>query len=234
MTPPVLSNEAARLDALRRYRVLDTGPEQAFDDITQLASFICKVPIALMSLLDQDRQWFKSQVGLEIPETHRDQAFCAHTVFQGRLLVVEDALNDTRFSDNPLVTGSPRIRFYAGAPLLTPEGHSLGTLCVIDQQPRQLTLEQSLTLEALARLVVTQLELRRMSAELATVAANLKTLSGLLPICSYCKGIRDDQGYWQGVEAYLHSHSEAQLTHGICPTCVKKHFPGFGAQIKTP
>ena len=227
MTLPIPKQEAARLEALRRYRVLDTAPEQAFDDITKLASFICQAPIALMSLVDSERQWFKSKVGLQTAETHRNLAFCAHTIFQAKLLVVEDATMDDRFAANPLVTGEPHIRFYAGAPLLTPEGHGLGSLCVIDRQPRQLSLEQASALEAMARLVVTQLELRRVSHELADTAANLKTLSGLLPMCSYCKGIRNDQGYWERVETYLKNHTGSELTHGICPSCVQQHFPNY-------
>lgn len=227
MKPPVLAQEEARIEALRRYRILDTAPEQVFDDITALASFICQAPIALMSLVDDERQWFKSKVGLQADETHRDQAFCAHTIFKGGLLVVEDAMADARFSTNPLVTGDPHIRFYAGAPLLTPEGHGLGSLCVIDRQARKLSAEQSSALEKLARLVVNQLELRRVSYDLAEATANLKTLSGLLPICSYCKGIRDDKGYWQRVEQFVRDHTEAEFTHGICPDCAKKHFPEF-------
>lgn len=223
--PPIPAQEAARLEALRGYRVLDTAPEQAFDDITRLAAFICQSPIALMSLVDGERQWFKSKVGLETAETHRNISFCAHTIFQAKLLVVEDATTDDRFSSNPLVTGEPCIRFYAGAPLVTPEGYCLGALCVIDRQPRHLTVEQISALEAMSRLVVTQLELRRVSYELATAAANLRTVSGLLPICSYCKGIRNDQGYWQGVEAYIQSHTQAEFTHSICPQCIQQHFP---------
>ena len=182
-----------------------------------------------MSLVDSERQWFKSKVGLQTAETHRNLAFCAHTIFQAKLLVVEDATMDDRFGSNPLVTGDPHIRFYAGAPLLTPEGHGLGSLCVIDRQPRQLSLEQTSALEAMARLVVTQLELRRVSHELADTAANLKTLSGLLPICSYCKGIRNDQGYWERVETYLQDHTGMDLTHGICPQCVQQHFADYCA-----
>ena len=233
MTPPVSEQEAARLEALRRYRVLDTAPEQAFDDITRLASFICQAPIALMSLVDSERQWFKAKVGLQTAETHRNLAFCAHTIFHAKLLVVEDATMDDRFAANPLVTGEPHIRFYAGAPLLTPEGHGLGSLCVIDRQPRQLSLDQTSALEAMARLVVTQLELRRVSHELADTAANLKTLGGLLPICSYCKCIRNDQGYWELIEAYLKKHTEVELTHGICPACAQKHYPDYNQPKKS-
>jgi GAF domain-containing protein len=170
--------ESARLEALRRYRILDTGPERGFDEITELASFICGAPIALMSLVDRERQWFKSKVGSQATETHRDHSFCAHAIFDAKLLMVEDATLDDRFARNPLVTGEPGIRFYAGAPLLTPDGHGLGTLCVIDRKPRKLSPEKASALEKLARLVVTQMEYRRASFELAEAVAKLKTLGG--------------------------------------------------------
>lgn len=227
MKPPIPTNEAARIEALRRYRVMDTPKEQACDDITQLAAFICGTPIALMTLVDTERQWFKSAQGLAATQTPRDQAFCAHTIFQSRLLVVEDATLDERFASNPLVTADPHIRFYAGTPLLTPDGFGLGSLCVIDRQPRKLSSEQASALESLGRMVITQLELRRASADLAAAAENIKALSGLLPICSYCKSIRNDQGFYQKVEAYLATHSDVTFTHGICPECIKKHFPGL-------
>ncbi|MDP3718845.1 MAG: GAF domain-containing sensor histidine kinase [Acidobacteriota bacterium] len=159
--PPIPLNEAARLAALDRYQVLDTAPEQAYDDFTQLAARICGVPIALVSLIDKDRQWFKSKVGLEAPQTPREQAFCAHAIVDNQLLVVPDASHDPRFEGNPLVTGDPHIRFYAGAPLVTGEGHGLGTLCVIDRVPRQLSPEQLASLQALSRQLMAQLELRR-------------------------------------------------------------------------
>ena len=154
-------NEEARVAALEKYAILDTDPEAAFDDLTLLASFVCKTPIALISLIDEERQWFKSKVGLTLSETSRDVAFCAKAILQSDILEVQDATQDERFRDNPFVVAEPNIRFYAGAPLITEDGYALGTLCVIDQKPRELEAEQREALKALSRLVVAQLEFRR-------------------------------------------------------------------------
>ncbi len=158
--------ETERLAILREHRILDTPPEQVFDDLTQLAAQICGTPIALISLVDEHRQWFKSRVGLAATETARDASFCAHAMVGPDLMLVPDALRDPRFDHNPLVTGDPKIRFYAGAPLLSAEGYPLGALCVIDQAPRQLSVEEQRALQALGRLVMTQLDLHRRSHEL--------------------------------------------------------------------
>ena len=174
MKAPLPENEAERLKALHQYDVLDTNPEQEFDDITLLASHICKTPIALITLIDENRQWFKSKIGMTENETSRDIAFCAHGILQAETFVVEDAQADKRFASNPLVTGNPKIRFYAGAPLITEEGHALGMLCVNDQVPRELSEEQKAALQALSRQVVAQLELRRSMANLQQTIAQLK------------------------------------------------------------
>jgi diguanylate cyclase (GGDEF)-like protein/PAS domain S-box-containing protein len=158
---PLPANEAERLNALQRYGVLDTPEEPEFDRITQLAARLFEVPMAFVSLIDANRQWWKSCVGVSGRETHRDVAFCAHAILSSELFVVGDALGDPRFSDNPLVTGPPFIRFYAGAPLLNSEGYSLGTLCILDARPRELTQADRDTLTDLSRVVVDALELRR-------------------------------------------------------------------------
>jgi GAF domain-containing protein len=163
MRHPVAENEPKRLKVLWDYQVLDTVPEAIFDDLTELAALICEAPISLISLVDEDRQWFKSKFGTSVSETSRDVSFCAHALTGTGLLIVPDVTLDPRFSSNPLVTSHPRIRFYAGAPLVTPDGYVLGTLCVLDTKPRNLRPDLRRALALLARHVISQLELRRRS-----------------------------------------------------------------------
>jgi len=164
LVPP---NETERLAALHRYNVLDSMPEQDYDDLTTIAAQICGTPIALISLLDQDRQWFKSRYGMSTTETPREQALCSHAILNpDQVMVVSDTRLDQRFADNPLVTSAVNLQFYAGAPLVTADGFALGTICVLDQTPRQLTAEQINALQALSRQVMTQLEIRRKTVDL--------------------------------------------------------------------
>jgi anti-sigma regulatory factor (Ser/Thr protein kinase) len=200
--------EAARLAALRSYRILDTDPERAFDDLALLASQICDAPMALITLVDADRQWFKARVGVSASGTPRSISFCAHAMRQHALFIIPDAREDRRFRDNPLVTGEPGIRFYAGASLTSPDGHPLGTLCVIDRVPRTLRGDQLEALDSLRRQVEAQLELRRNLIELHTALAardraedaqarlvrdlrhaldEVNRLSALIPYCSTCR-----------------------------------------------
>ena len=158
-------DEANRLAALRQYDILDTLPEQAFDDLTLLAARICNAPIAGIGFIDTDRQWFKSKVGLTAQEIPRHISLCSHAIVEPDVCVIRDALADERFANNPLVTSEPHIRFYAAAQLVTPAGHAIGTICVIDHVPRELSAEQEEALRVLARQVMAHLELRRRVAE---------------------------------------------------------------------
>jgi len=160
------ANEDERLRSLKELKILDTIEEQAYDDLTLLAAQICNTSMALISLIDEDRQWFKSSQGLDAKETPRDISFCSHAILDDDLFVVEDTYQDTRFKDNPLVTSGPELRFYAGAPLILEEGIRIGTLCVLDSQKCELSEAQKLSLEALARQVVSLLALRLKVKEL--------------------------------------------------------------------
>ncbi|MGB0671270.1 MAG: sensor histidine kinase [Rhodospirillales bacterium] len=157
---PPPENEDERLRLLRAYRILDTPPEEAFDRVTRMVTHLLRVPISLVSLVDAERQWFKSKQGLRADETPRELAFCAHAILGDEPMIVENATEDERFADNPLVAGNPDIRFYAGAPLTTPDGLKLGTLCAIDTKPRKLTIAEAQLLDDLGRIVINQMELR--------------------------------------------------------------------------
>jgi GAF domain-containing protein len=161
--PEIPDNEDLRFEALDAYKILDTLPEEEYDALTKIAAQICGTPIALVTLVDHNRQWFKSHHGLDVTETPRDFAFCAHAInTPNELLIIPDATKDERFHDNPLTTNDPNVVFYAGTPLNTKDGYSLGTLCVIDNKPREgLTESQQELLRALANQVISQFELRK-------------------------------------------------------------------------
>lgn len=173
---PIIEFVTKRKLPIHHYEILDTPPEVEFDELAALAAHICETPIALITLLDEKRQWFKSRIGLTFPETARDISFCHHAIKQPTLFIVPDSARDERFSENPLVASEPHIRFYAGAPLITPQGDALGTLCVIDKVPRELRLEQQQALRVLGRHVMTQLELRKCSSELALLRSDHERL----------------------------------------------------------
>ncbi|HSI15619.1 MAG TPA: GAF domain-containing protein [Chthoniobacter sp.] len=227
--------EQSRVEALREYAIMDTTPEEGFDDISRLTSFICGTPIATITLLDLHRQWFKAKVGLEATETPISDAICATAIQQNDLFLVPDTREDQRFANFNCVTGNPHIRFYAGAPLFTPQGVAIGTLCAIDRVPRELTPEQKDALLSLSRQVITMLELRRTVkaldtalAEKRAAEAEVETLRELLPMCAWCRKIRDDEQLWHGLEEYFTRHSNTRFSHGICPECAK----GFRKEIQ--
>ncbi|MFA6190981.1 MAG: diguanylate cyclase [Sulfurimonas sp.] len=171
---PLPHNEQERLAELKKYDILDTEPEAIFESMVQLAAYICKTPISAISLIDENRQWFKAIVGIDATETPRDVAFCAHAILQDEPMVIRDALLDERFHDNPLVAGGPGIRFYAGVPLVTPSGLHLGTLCVIDVEPRELPQEQIEAVKTLADSVMAHLDLRLSHKEIRKYVDDLQ------------------------------------------------------------
>jgi len=210
---PLPLNESARLHALHRLEILDTPPEVQFDDLARLASQFTECPIALVSLIDHNRQWFKSHCGLKASQAERDTAFCAHAILEPRLMVVEDALLDERFADNPLVLGEPFVRFYAGMPLISKEGFAYGTLCVVDTQPRRLTDSQQEAIIRLARQVLYCMETRHLSQQRHGVATHLARLFEFLP-----DGLitADSHG---NIE---HVNSIARRWHGVDPGSITR------------
>ena len=184
--PITPDNEIERLQALREYSILDTLPEQDFDDITKIASEICQTPISLITLIDSNRQWFKSNHGLNIREAPRDYAFCAHAINNPyEILTVKDSREDDRFANNPLITGYPNVIFYAGIPLVNPAGFSLGTICVIDNEPRELTLNQLESLRALSRQVVNLFEFKKLNKNLRESQEEIQTRNSELEQFAY-------------------------------------------------
>ena len=217
--------EEIRLRSLAEFRILGTEPESCYDDITQIAASTCDVPISLMTLVDKDRQWFKSKIGLEIKQTPRDWSFCTHAIKENTPLIIEDALKDKRFINNPLVTSDPKIRFYAGFPLKTNDGNKLGTLCVIDRKPGFLNPRQLNIMKLLSNQIVSFLELRKRSLKLLDALTNLHKQEGILSVCSYCREVKNKDGDWQHLEKYLSSISDIRFSHGVCDICMEKHFP---------
>jgi GAF domain-containing protein len=245
MNYPIPENEAERINTLRGYGILDTHPEERFDDLTRLAASICGTPSSFISLVDEDRQWFKSKTGIELCQTSRADAICAHAIMSPEVFVLPDASQDPRFASNPLVLGEPFVRFYAGAPLTAPNGHHLGALCVIDRVPRQLRPDQLEGLRILSRQVMAQVilgknlndlksalnqrdqleqDMEKLILDLQDASAMIQTLKDLLPICRSCKKVRDDRGYWERVEAYVANATSISATSSICPDCLEGRF----------
>ncbi|MGF1572641.1 MAG: GAF domain-containing protein [Sumerlaeia bacterium] len=216
-------NERKRLKALKSYKILDSAAEKAYDDLTQIASIVCGVPISLISLVDQERQWFKSKVGLEVDETPVEQAFCKYTILSDKLLIIPDATQDSRTAKNPLVTGNPNIRFYAGAPLVTADGFVLGSLCVIDRKPRELDDSQLEILKRLSNQVVYLMEYRRVSRKLSEALEEIQNYRKVVPICGHCKSIRSEDGHWYEFENYVKQIS-VDFSHSVCPNCFETEY----------
>lgn len=214
--------ESARLAELRRCDLLDTPDEPAFERVVQLAADLLDAPIALLSLVDEDRQWFLARHGLDAEETPREHSFCRFAIENHSTLVVEDAALDGRFFDNPLVTGSPGVRFYAGAPLALPSGHRLGTLCVIDDHPRTLDSGDRRQLERVRDMAVDLIEFRRRS-----LAAQERPL----PVCNFCARVRDedsDDREWMPLGEY--TAQRLRVFHTVCAACARHALelpPGF-------
>lgn len=222
MTP---TRERARLDALRRYGVLDCEPEQRFDDIVMLASSVLEMPIAMISLVDKQREWSLAATGIERGELPRDDSPCVHAILDDEPLVIHDTVMDPRVSSSPLVTDEPHIRFYAGAPLITPSGYRVGALSVLDQIPRMLGERELAILTRLAAQVVELLEHRLTAARLVDALQRLQTMASLIPICSHCRKVRDGSNHWMSLERFVQATTGSRFTHGICPDCVREHYP---------
>ncbi len=245
-TGKIPENEAQRLAALQQYEVLDTGAEEDFNDIVQLASQICETPISLITLVDSNRQWFKAKVGLDVPETSRDVAFCAHALTSDDIFVVPDASKDDRFFDNPLVTDDPNVCFYAGMPLVTESGHALGTLCVIDHKPRTLTQTQLFTLRTLGKQVIKLLDLRLKVNNLQRSEAELRDTEDRINILFHntidAVIVMNDKGYitqWnakaESVFGYTAEEALGQPLHDvIIPERFREaHINGIGHYLAT-
>ncbi|WP_185233927.1 GAF domain-containing sensor histidine kinase [Teredinibacter franksiae] len=209
--------ESARLKTLLDYEVLDSADEKAFDELTELASTICGTPISLISLVDDHRQWFKSRVGLDAMETPKNVAFCSHAILQDKVFEVPNAQEDPRFSDNPLVTGAPDIRFYAGAPLVAPDGSAIGTLCVIDREPRKLSTDQQRALYVLSKQVIGQLELRLHNRQLERLNREQETMMASIShdLRSPFSAILGLTKRLTGRAEHLSPEGVAKVAHGI-------------------
>ena len=230
--PAKTKNGIRRLTTLHRYQILDSVSERTYEDIAKLAAFMFEAPIAVISLFDAQGHSLKATFGSETLPSELVEPFTLRTSETSDILVVADTHLDERFAECVLVTGDEGIRFYAGAPLVTADGQGIGALCVMDHRPRPVTPRELGMLHSLARMVMTTMDLHRVTDELASEVLKVRNLSGLLPICAGCKNIRNDSGYWQRVESYVQEHSQAEFTHGMCPECAKKYFPNLASPKK--
>jgi GAF domain-containing protein len=235
--PFAILRDPERLAELASTGLLDSPADPGFDRLAALASKLLRAPVCLVSLVDGHRQFFKSAIGLQEPwatlrQTPLSHSFCRHAVATGQPLIVPDARREPDFRDNPAIPELGVVA-YLGIPLVTPAGHTLGSFCVIDSVPREWTAEQIDVLDSIAAVVMTEVELRRSMQFARDALAKVRILSGLLPICAWCRQIRDEHGHWRQVEAYIRDHSEADFTHTICETCASAHSPpGAAASLR--
>lgn len=229
MSYPIPEDEEARLAALDSYQIVDTMPEQQYDDIANLVSQICGTSISTVALLDRDRKWHKAKTGISKEAVPREFAICSHTILGREPVIVNDTIEHEIFSTIGMVKNPPYVRFYAGVPLVNEDNFALGTLCAIDTLPKSLHAYQVDSLVSLARQVVALFDLHRTTLRLEREIAakdealtNVKQLREMLPICCCCKKIRDDENYWHQVEDYLSTRTDATFTHGYCPECAKR------------
>jgi len=219
MSYPIPENEEERLELLQQLDILDSLGEESYDFITKVAAEVFEVPIASITFVDEERQWLKSRIGLDIAQTPREHAFCTYNILDDEMLIVEDASTDPRFADNPFVTGEPNIRFYAGSPIQLRDDIFLGSVCILDTKPRQLDEKQKQILTSLGKQVSTLLQMRKVSEDLRQRTREVEHLQQLLPKCSRCGNVRSDDDYWTSVDDYLQTHTHQQVTQSLCPDC---------------
>ncbi len=213
---PFPPNETERLAVLNRLNILDSEPDSVFDDIVSLTAELFDVPICLVSLVDTDRQWFKARIGLDAQTTPRDVGFCAYAILHNDVFVVEDATLDRRFADSPLVTGYPHVRFYAGAPLTIEAGINVGSLCIIDREPRRVRDGELDKLRVLARAVAAHMRLNRLEQEWPGIGTRVA-------LCAWCRNVRtetDGVASWKPLHEYVAAIET--VSHGICPSCASE------------
>jgi GAF domain-containing protein len=219
---------------LHEYAMLDSDPEPRFDAITKILSLALELPVVLISLVHADREWVKVAYGVEPDAVLGELAslgFGAEVIGSADLLVVEDAAADPRFAAHPLVTGPQQLRFFVGAPLEIQGGHRIGSLCALGPTPRTLAPREAELVRMLALQVVEMLALRRTEAELEGARQRIRTLATLIPICSHCRKVRDDENHWSTLERLVQAKTGSRFTHGICPECVREHYPDAADEL---
>ncbi|KIG15345.1 Diguanylate cyclase (GGDEF domain) with GAF sensor [Enhygromyxa salina] len=226
-----VNEDNARVDTLHGYAILDSEPEPRFDALTKISSLALDLPVTLITLVDAAREWTKSAYGVELASLPTQLGFGSAAIAARQLLVIEDISTDPRFAAHPLVTGPLQLRFFAGVPLEVRCGHQIGSLCVFGQTPHAVTPRETELLLALAGQVVQMLELRRTESELEGAVQSIRTLATLIPICSHCRKVRDDENHWSTLERLVQAKTGSRFTHGICPDCVREHYPDAADEL---